>query len=106
MLYCLAKRQRVNLAYYVAHMICGVKNRKNKRLPYGMLLTRIYRHIKLTIPKLLGDGYLGYNRVMEPLGVQKGGKTSTHSFRSSSKPNPTSLDDEEQEDVGEGSSQP
>ncbi|GKA47777.1 hypothetical protein Tco_0740735, partial [Tanacetum coccineum] len=63
------------------------EKRNNKVLPYKMLLTRLSRHIKLTKPDVLGDSYLDYNRVMGPIGVQKGkGKRPYTPSASSSTP--------------------
>ena len=63
MLFFLSKWQQFNLSYYVVNRIINVKNRVNKVLTYGMLLTHLYRHVK---PLALGPLYLylGYNRVM------------------------------------------
>ncbi|GKB97844.1 hypothetical protein Tco_0983981 [Tanacetum coccineum] len=48
MLYFLANRKLFNLAYYMANrMVCVIKS-DLMVLPYGMLLTRLYRHV-LTI---------------------------------------------------------
>nr|GEU36712.1 hypothetical protein [Tanacetum cinerariifolium] len=66
-----------------------INKRNNKVLPYGVLLTRLSRHIKLTKPDVLGDSYLGYNLVMGTIGVQKGkGKRPHTPSASSSTPTP------------------
>ncbi|GKC98161.1 hypothetical protein Tco_1168436 [Tanacetum coccineum] len=38
-----------------------------KPLPYGMLLTRLFKHVVSVSPQLAFDHYLSYDRVMYPL---------------------------------------
>ncbi|GJT57066.1 hypothetical protein Tco_0992120 [Tanacetum coccineum] len=45
LLYNLKSCQNFNLAYYIAHKIEDVKNCEDCPLPYGLLLTRLYRHV-------------------------------------------------------------
>ena len=45
MLYCLSIRQPFNLAYYDIKRMANVPNLVNMVLPYGMLLTRLFRHV-------------------------------------------------------------
>ncbi|GJZ39157.1 hypothetical protein Tco_0585720 [Tanacetum coccineum] len=52
MLYNLESSQKFNLAYYIALKIEKVKNREDCPLPYGLLLTRLYRHVLAKHPKL------------------------------------------------------
>ncbi|GJW04537.1 hypothetical protein Tco_1563393 [Tanacetum coccineum] len=52
MLYHLKTCQKFNLTYYIAHKIESVKNRVDCPLPYGLLLTRIYKHVLVKYPKL------------------------------------------------------
>ncbi|GJY74899.1 retrovirus-related pol polyprotein from transposon TNT 1-94 [Tanacetum coccineum] len=52
MLYHLKNSQNFNLAYFIAHKIESVKNRVNYPLPYGLLITRLYRFILARHPKL------------------------------------------------------
>ncbi|GKB95685.1 hypothetical protein Tco_0981822 [Tanacetum coccineum] len=44
MLYCLANQKPFNLAYYIANRMESVIKSELMVLPYGMLLTRLYRH--------------------------------------------------------------
>ncbi|GJW57654.1 hypothetical protein Tco_0104385 [Tanacetum coccineum] len=46
------KYREFNLAYYIAHKIENVKNRVDCPLPYGLLLTRLYKYILARHPKL------------------------------------------------------
>ncbi|GJS71752.1 hypothetical protein Tco_0704593 [Tanacetum coccineum] len=55
MLYHLKNSQDFNLAYFIAHKIESVQNRVDFPLPYGLLITRLYRfvlakHLKLFYP--------------------------------------------------------
>ncbi|GJU75785.1 hypothetical protein Tco_1272855 [Tanacetum coccineum] len=52
MLYHLQTCQRFNLAYYIAHKIKNVKNRVDCPLPYGLLITRLYKHVLAQHPPL------------------------------------------------------
>ncbi|GJZ28096.1 hypothetical protein Tco_0572743 [Tanacetum coccineum] len=51
MLHHLKNSQNFNLAYYIAHKIKSVKNRVNYPLPYGLLITRLYRFVLAKHPK-------------------------------------------------------
>ncbi|GJS67968.1 hypothetical protein Tco_0682533 [Tanacetum coccineum] len=46
MLYCLETRQPFNLAYFIIRRMYFFKDRKDKVLPYGMILTRLFRNLK------------------------------------------------------------
>ncbi|GJS58385.1 hypothetical protein Tco_0653169 [Tanacetum coccineum] len=52
MLYHLKNSQNFNLAYFIAHKIESVKNRVDYLLPYGLLITRLYRFILAKHPKI------------------------------------------------------
>ncbi|GJU52408.1 retrovirus-related pol polyprotein from transposon TNT 1-94 [Tanacetum coccineum] len=52
MLYNLVHSRPFNLAYFIAHKIEDVKNQVNGPLPYGLLLTRLYRYILSLHPKI------------------------------------------------------
>ena len=67
MLYCLITEQPYNLAYFVAKRIVNVKARLDKAIPYGMLLTRLYRYVMNTFPLLQDGQYLHVEPVMAPL---------------------------------------
>ncbi|GJV02034.1 hypothetical protein Tco_1335603 [Tanacetum coccineum] len=52
--------QRFNLAYFIARRMTYFRDRKDKILPYGMILTRLFRNLKaerdlLLLEKLLND---------------------------------------------------
>ncbi|GJX54203.1 hypothetical protein Tco_0282572 [Tanacetum coccineum] len=42
------------------------QNKPKELLPYGMLLTRLFKHVVSIFPELAIDHYLSYDRVMHP----------------------------------------
>ncbi|GJW52235.1 hypothetical protein Tco_0093586 [Tanacetum coccineum] len=46
MLYCLENRQPFNLAYFIVRRIYFFMDRRDKVLPYGMILTRLFKNLK------------------------------------------------------------
>ncbi|GJR51485.1 hypothetical protein Tco_1402006 [Tanacetum coccineum] len=57
MLYCIETFTRYNLA----------RSKPKELLPYGMLLTRLFKHVVSIFPELEIDHYISYDRVMHPL---------------------------------------
>ncbi|GJS75490.1 hypothetical protein Tco_0725371 [Tanacetum coccineum] len=48
MLYCLTIGRQFNLAYYIANRMISVTKSADMTLPYGMLLTRLVEHVRVT----------------------------------------------------------
>ncbi|GJT96956.1 reverse transcriptase domain-containing protein [Tanacetum coccineum] len=46
MLYCLKNRQPFNLAYFIVRRMYFFRDRRDKVLPYGMILTRLFENLK------------------------------------------------------------
>nr|GEV49289.1 hypothetical protein [Tanacetum cinerariifolium] len=46
MLYCLENGQLFNLAYFIIRRMYFFRDRKDKVLPYGMILTRLFKNLK------------------------------------------------------------
>ncbi|GKF06020.1 hypothetical protein Tco_0036688 [Tanacetum coccineum] len=46
MLYCLENGQLFNLAYFIIRRMYFFKDRQDKVLPYGMILTRLFKNLK------------------------------------------------------------
>ncbi|GJW94684.1 hypothetical protein Tco_0174356 [Tanacetum coccineum] len=46
MLYCLQNRQPFNLAYLIVRRMYIFRDRRDKVLPYGMILTRLFKNLK------------------------------------------------------------
>ncbi|GJX43713.1 hypothetical protein Tco_0260389 [Tanacetum coccineum] len=67
MLYCLTIQKPFNLAYYIAERMESVTRSDMMVLPYGMLLTRLYRHVHTTHPYVISDIHHLVDHVMIPL---------------------------------------
>ncbi|GJZ66725.1 hypothetical protein Tco_0623421 [Tanacetum coccineum] len=52
MLYCLVSEEQYNLAYFFVKRIQCARATPTANLPYGMFLTRLYRHVMETYPHL------------------------------------------------------
>ncbi|GKE29250.1 hypothetical protein Tco_1444634, partial [Tanacetum coccineum] len=52
MLYCVVAEEQYNLAYFFIKIIQCARATPTANLPYGMFLTRLYRHIMETYPYL------------------------------------------------------
>ncbi|GJS70771.1 hypothetical protein Tco_0703612 [Tanacetum coccineum] len=50
MLYCLTIEKPFNLAYYISHRMVSVTKSVDMTLPYGMLLTRLFEHVRVNHP--------------------------------------------------------
>lgn len=66
MLYCLVLCQPYNLTYFFAKRIIHVKDKRNKLIPYGMFLTRVYHYYMNSHQYLWSRAYTLVNRVLEP----------------------------------------
>ncbi|GJX42680.1 hypothetical protein Tco_0257670 [Tanacetum coccineum] len=67
MFYCLSILKSFNLAYYIAKRIESVTKSDVMALPYGMLLTRLYEHVRTTHPYAISDIRHLVDHVMLPL---------------------------------------
>ncbi|GKD63291.1 hypothetical protein Tco_1305399 [Tanacetum coccineum] len=67
MLYCLAIENPFNLAYYIANRIVSVTKSVDMTLPYEMLLTRIFEHIRTNHPYTFSNELYLVDHVMIPL---------------------------------------
>ncbi|GKA09387.1 hypothetical protein Tco_0688718, partial [Tanacetum coccineum] len=74
MLYCIVHSEKFNLAYYMAKRMEWVTKQARLILPYGMLLTRLFRFIMNEYPELYNESYVLHDRVMTPLAAQLGRK--------------------------------
>nr|GEY00602.1 hypothetical protein [Tanacetum cinerariifolium] len=55
MLYCLENRQPFNLAYFIIRRMYFFRYRRDKFIPYGMILTRLFKNLKANIAQGLFD---------------------------------------------------
>ncbi|GJS31724.1 hypothetical protein Tco_0492344 [Tanacetum coccineum] len=67
MLYCIETSTPYNLAFFILKRMEKTQNKPNELLPYGMLLTRLFKHVVSVYPELAIDHYISYDRVMHPL---------------------------------------
>ncbi|GKC85558.1 hypothetical protein Tco_1141275, partial [Tanacetum coccineum] len=69
-LYCVVHSEKFNLAYYTTKRIEWVTEQAMLILPYGMLLTRLFKFIMNEYPELYKESNVLYDRVMNPLAAQ------------------------------------
>ncbi|GKB74693.1 retrovirus-related pol polyprotein from transposon TNT 1-94 [Tanacetum coccineum] len=111
MLYCVVHFKKLNLAYFMAKRIEWVTKEKRLILPYGMLLTRLFKVIMNENRILYNKSYVLYDRVRNPLATQQerkpikdcGTRRGHHSTSSSSafdQPSSSYLNDDD--DYGNG----
>ncbi|GKD13709.1 hypothetical protein Tco_1198116 [Tanacetum coccineum] len=71
MLYCLATKKPFNLAYYIANRIVSVTKSADMTLPYGMLLTRLFEHVRTNHPYTFSNELYLVDHVMILLSVKR-----------------------------------
>ncbi|GJV12432.1 hypothetical protein Tco_1353973 [Tanacetum coccineum] len=109
MLYCLTIGKPFNRAYYIAKRMESVTKSFDMTLPYGMLLTRLFEHVRIAHPYAISDDLYLVDYVMIPRSekrvfrIMPNGKrhrpqtsTPTESFES---PSPTFHQEEENDPV-------
>ncbi|GJV65387.1 hypothetical protein Tco_1476215 [Tanacetum coccineum] len=64
MLYCIVAEEQYNLAYFFVKRIECARATPTANLPYGMFLTRLYRHVMEHYPHLDNGIYNVFDRVM------------------------------------------
>ncbi|GJX44253.1 hypothetical protein Tco_0260929 [Tanacetum coccineum] len=115
MLYCVVHSEKFNLAYFMAKQMEWVTKQKRLILPYGMLLTRLFKVIMNENRELYNESYVLYDRVMNPLAAQqerkprkdRGTRRGRHSTSSSSafdQPSSSHLNDDNDDGNGKGTS--
>nr|GEW20981.1 pentatricopeptide repeat-containing protein [Tanacetum cinerariifolium] len=67
MLYCIETSTRYNLAFFILKRMEKARNKLKELLPYGMLLTRLLKHVVFIFLELAIDHYISHDRVMHPL---------------------------------------
>nr|GEW58753.1 ribosomal protein L7Ae/L30e/S12e/Gadd45 [Tanacetum cinerariifolium] len=71
MLYCVVAEEQYNLAYFFVKRIQCARDTPTVNLPYGMFLTRLYRHVMEMYPHLDNGIYNIVERVMHPLSLKQ-----------------------------------
>ncbi|GJU74575.1 hypothetical protein Tco_1265980 [Tanacetum coccineum] len=64
MLYCIARSEPYNLAFFVAKRMEFVTKQARLILLYGMLLARLFKHLRFENPKLSNDNHVLYDHVV------------------------------------------
>ncbi|GJW99660.1 hypothetical protein Tco_0183574, partial [Tanacetum coccineum] len=67
MLYFIETSTRYKLAFFILKRMEKTQNKPKELLPYGMLLTRLFKHVVSIFPELAIDYYLSHDRFMQPL---------------------------------------
>ncbi|GKA15365.1 hypothetical protein Tco_0695112 [Tanacetum coccineum] len=67
MLYCIETSTPYNLAFFILKQMEKTRNKPKELLPYGMILTRLFKHVVSIFPELAINHYISYDRVMHPL---------------------------------------
>nr|GEU77491.1 retrovirus-related Pol polyprotein from transposon TNT 1-94 [Tanacetum cinerariifolium] len=65
------RSEKFNLAYYMAKRMEWVTKQARLILPYGMLLTLLFKFVMSESPELVDESYVLYDRVMNPLTAQQ-----------------------------------
>nr|GEV97624.1 pentatricopeptide repeat-containing protein [Tanacetum cinerariifolium] len=75
MLYCIETSTPYNPAFFILKRMEKTLNKPKELLPYGMLLTRLFKHVVFVSPELAIDHYLSHDRVMHPFAPRYERKT-------------------------------
>ncbi|GKC86867.1 hypothetical protein Tco_1147516 [Tanacetum coccineum] len=67
MLYCIETSTPYNLAFFILKRMEKTRFKPKELLPYGMLLTRLFKHVVSVSPELAFDHFLSHDRAMHPL---------------------------------------
>nr|GEU80142.1 pentatricopeptide repeat-containing protein [Tanacetum cinerariifolium] len=75
MLYFVETSTPYNLAFFILKRMEKTRNKPKELLPYGMLLTRLFKHVVSVFSELAIDHYLSYDQVMHLLTLHYERKT-------------------------------
>ncbi|GJT18526.1 hypothetical protein Tco_0877232 [Tanacetum coccineum] len=78
MLYCIETSTSYNLAFFILKRMAKTRNKPKELLPYGMLLTILFKHVVSIFLELAIDHYLSHDRVMHPLAPHYERKTRSN----------------------------
>ncbi|GKA17029.1 hypothetical protein Tco_0696866 [Tanacetum coccineum] len=67
MLYCIETSTPYNLTFFILKRMERTRFKPKELLPYGMLLTRLFKHVVSVSPELAFDHYLSHDRAMHLL---------------------------------------
>nr|GEV47960.1 pentatricopeptide repeat-containing protein [Tanacetum cinerariifolium] len=83
MLYCIETSTPYNLAFFLLKRMENTRNKPKEIFPYGMLLTRLFKHVVSIFPELAIDHYLSYERLMHPFASHYERKTRSDNGKKS-----------------------
>nr|GEY09598.1 copia protein [Tanacetum cinerariifolium] len=66
MLYCIETSTPYNLVFFILKQLEKTRNKPKELFSYGMLLTRLLKHVVSIFPGLAIDHYISYDRLMHP----------------------------------------
>nr|GFA89091.1 pentatricopeptide repeat-containing protein [Tanacetum cinerariifolium] len=66
MLYCIKTTTSYNITFFILKRIENTRNKPEELLSYGMLLTRLFKHVVSVFSKLALNHYISYDRIMHP----------------------------------------
>nr|GEY95110.1 retrovirus-related Pol polyprotein from transposon TNT 1-94 [Tanacetum cinerariifolium] len=66
MLYCIESLTLYNLAFFILKRMEKTRNKPKELLPFGMLLSRLFKHVVYVFSELAIDKYLLFDHVMHP----------------------------------------
>nr|GEV70113.1 hypothetical protein [Tanacetum cinerariifolium] len=66
MIYCIESSTPYNLAFFILIRMEKTRNKPKKLLRYGMILSRLFKHVVSIFLELAIDNYLSFNHVMHP----------------------------------------
>ncbi|GJR32894.1 hypothetical protein Tco_1109126 [Tanacetum coccineum] len=66
MLYCIETSTRYNLAFFILKRMEKTRSKPKELLPYGMLMTRLFKHVVFVFLELAIDRYISHDQVMHP----------------------------------------
>ncbi|GJX87616.1 retrovirus-related pol polyprotein from transposon TNT 1-94 [Tanacetum coccineum] len=67
MLYCIETSTPYNLVFFILKRLEKTQFKPKELLPYGMLLTRLFKHVVSVSPELDFDHFISHDRAMHPL---------------------------------------
>ncbi|GJX49547.1 hypothetical protein Tco_0276392 [Tanacetum coccineum] len=115
MIYCIARSERYNLAYFIAKQMEFVTKQPPSILPYGMLLTQLFKYVMFECLELSNGHYDLYDRATYPLTAQqerktrkdsgtRRGRSSTSSSSTFGQPSSSHPNDDDNDENDEGTS--
>nr|GEU56097.1 retrovirus-related Pol polyprotein from transposon TNT 1-94 [Tanacetum cinerariifolium] len=78
MLYCIESSIPYNLAFFILKRMEKTQNKPKELLSYGMILSRLFKHVVFVFPELATDNYLLFDHVMHPFAPHYERKTRSN----------------------------